>query len=366
METALFDYELPAQRVAAEPARRRDESRLMVVRRASGAVSHHVFRELPDLLPAGTALFRNTARVLRARLPGRRPSGGRVECLLLRPADAEADTWWCLLKPAAKTAAAGVFGLDGIYSAHVEGGGAEGWRVRFATAGGKTVAALAEEFGALPLPPYIVRARNGTAAAGGAFDALDRERYQTVYADPARTVAAAAPTAGLHFTPELLAELRGRGFAFRDLVLHVGLGTFQPVKTERVEEHPIHSECYELPAETAAAVLAGGGRRLAVGTTSLRAMEDFARKHAAEAAPPAPGGGFAGEAALFITPPAKFLGADFLLTNFHLPRSTLMCLVAAFLTPGATGGIAWLKSLYTEAVARNYRFYSYGDAMLVL
>jgi S-adenosylmethionine:tRNA ribosyltransferase-isomerase len=371
MDTALFDYELPADRIAATPAARRDESRLLVVERDTGTVSHHIFRELPDLLPAGTTLFRNRARVLPARLHGLRPTGGAVECLLLRPAEPDGAAWWCLLRPGAKTAAAGTFALAGTYSASVEEKRDSEYRVRFATPDGRPIAAVAEEIGSLPLPPYIERARaagtgDDDAERSRQFAALDRQRYQTVYADPARTVAAAAPTAGLHFTPELLAELERRGFAFRDLVLHVGLGTFQPVKTGRVEEHPIHTERYELSAAAVDGILRGR-KRLAVGTTALRAMEDFARKHAAGTAKPSPAdGAFAGDASLFIVPPAVFGGADFLLTNFHLPRSTLMCLVAAFLDPAGTAGIARLKALYAEAIAANYRFYSYGDAMLIL
>ena len=366
MDSALFDYELPAGCVAAVPAARRGESRLLVVERRSGAVSHCVFRDLPGVLPAGAVLFRNNARVLRARLPGRRAGGGgRVECLLLRPAgEEEGEAWWCLLKPGRRVVESGGFGWEGVYEARVVGGGGGEYCVRFCVPGGGTVLSVTERVGALPLPPYIVRAR-GTGA-GEAFAELDGERYQTVYAERHRAVAVAAPTAGLHFSPEVLTELGARGFAFHDLTLHVGLGTFQPMKVEQVEAHVMHREWYEIPAETGAA-LVSSGCRLAVGTTSLRAMEDFARKRAAGVALPARADGvFADEAGLFVHPPARFLGAELLLTNFHLPRSTLMCLVAAFLTPGSVEGVGWLKALYAEAVARGYRFYSYGDAMLVL
>lgn len=360
MDSALFDYDLPEERIASTPAARRDESRLLVVERRTQTVSHRVFRDLPELLPNGTALFRNNARVLRARLPGARPSGGRVECLLLRPAESP-EMWWCLLKPGKKAADPAGFGLPGVYHATVTGQENGEYRVRFSLPENETVLTLAEKNGALPLPPYIEKAR----PAGTDFSALDAERYQTVYADPRRAVAAAAPTAGLHFSPEVLAALAARAVPFHDLTLHVGLGTFQPIKAEKIEEHAIHREWYEIPATTRRA-LATVSPRMAVGTTSLRAMEDYARKLAAGAGTPDENGAYAGEAGLFIHPPAHFLGADLLLTNFHLPRSTLMCLVSAFLTPGGDTGIAWLKELYAEAIAKNYRFYSYGDAMLIL
>ena len=211
----------------------------------------------------------------------------------------------------------------------------------------------------LALPPYIERARQQDDTD---YDALDRERYQTLYADPVRAVAAASPTAGLHFSQNVLDSLIARGTQMHDLTLHVGLGTFQPVKTATIEEHRIHRERYEIPAATRDALahaVAMHKPRLAVGTTTLRALEDYAHKQ------PAGAGAYCDEAALFIYPPQTFLGADLLLTNFHLPRSTLMCLVAAFLTPGRADGIAWLKELYAGAVANGYRFYSYGDAMLL-
>ncbi|MDR3229395.1 MAG: S-adenosylmethionine:tRNA ribosyltransferase-isomerase [Puniceicoccales bacterium] len=423
MDASLFDYELPEDRIASQPAPTRDASRLLVVERATGRISHHVFRDLPELLPAGTALFRNNARVLRARLPGRRTGGGHVECLLLRPAETPC-VWWCLLKPGKKAASPDGFGWAGFYHARVVGQNGGEYRVSFELPAGETVLSVSEKIGVLPLPPYIEKVRREHAAAASAdalqnaaqttvpdFAALDHERYQTVYADPLRPVAAAAPTAGLHFTEEILAALAARGFPIYDLTLRVSLGTFQPIKTATIEEHAIHRELYEIPPQTLAA-LAGGGavgaasvwhrqsclcasvapqKRLAVGTTSLRAMEDFCRKlHAQEttasaaaavASPAATASSstatpvflpslgsqtYIGEAALFVYPPATFFGAELLLTNFHLPRSTLICLVSAFLTPGETRGISWLKEIYAEAISRRYRFYSYGDAMLIL
>ncbi len=360
MDVALFDYDLPEDRIASTPAARRDASRLLVVRRSAKEISHHVFHELPDLLPPGTALFRNNAKVLRARLPGLRPSGGRVECLLLRPAESP-EVWWCLLKPGKKAADPAGFGWEKFYHAQVVAQEGGEYRVRFTLSAGETVLSVAEKIGALPLPPYIERSR----PAGQDFAALDRERYQTVYADPQRPVAAAAPTAGLHFSSEVLQKLAEKNFPAHDLTLHVGLGTFQPIKTARIEEHPIHREWYEISSATRDA-LATARPRLAVGTTSLRAMEDYARKLDAGNATPDAQGKFSSEAALYIYPPARFLGAELLLTNFHLPRSTLLCLVSAFLTPGSEEGIAWLKEIYAAAIAREYRFYSYGDAMLIL
>ncbi len=361
MDTALFDYDLPSDRIASMPADRRDASRLMVVDRETGAVEHRVFRELPGLLPSGTRLFRNVADVRRARIPGRRPSGGKVECLLLGPAGAH-DEWRCLLKPGRKASDAAGFGIPGEYHARVVASLSGEYIVRFEVEGGRDVAEMAERVGDLPLPPYIVAARE----AGRDYSAFDDERYRTVFADKSRRVAAAAPTAGLHFTPEVLAELDRRGNASFDLTLAVGLGTFKPIESERVEDHAIHSERWTIPHRTAVALLdRSAGPRLAVGTTALRAAEDFCRKHARGALTPDSHGDYADDANLYVYPPQALCGADMLLTNFHLPRSTLMCLVSAFLSPGSTDGIARLKALYELAVRERYRFYSYGDAMLI-
>ncbi len=232
---------------------------------------------------------------------------------------------------------------------------------RFDTAGVGGLLAVTERLGEMPLPPYIRR----VGAENAAEKLRDMESYQTVYADPAKKIAAAAPTAGLHFTPAVLAALAARGVATYDLALRVGLGTFRPIVAERVETHVIHREWYEIPAETRVALAAPGGPRLAVGTTTLRAIEDYLAKSGGSGGPALPQPWLA-EADIFIYPPREFAGAEMLLTNFHLPRSTLLCLVSAFLTPGATDGIAWLKEIYAEAGARGYRFYSFGDAMLIL
>ena len=362
LATELFDYTLPPHLIAQTPAERRDASRLLVVDRAAHRISHHRFADLPQLLRPGDILFRNNAAVLPARLRAQRPSGGQVECFLLRPVAGD-DTWRCLLRPGRKLPVGARFGAaDGSFEAEVLGREPDGSAdVRFTTPNGETIVSVANRSGDVPLPPYIQR--DGETASG-AQRASDLDRYQTVYANRARQVAVAAPTAGLHFTPELLGELETLGVRACDLTLHVGLGTFRPIATDTVEEHVIHREVYEIPASAQQALFTpGSGRRVAVGTTSVRSIEDFLA-HATEAG--AAGSTHVGEAALFIYPPRVFRGVDALITNFHQPRSTLLCLVAAFLAPGSTDGIAWWREIYAEAIAREYRFFSYGDAMLIL
>ena len=361
LSTDLFDYTLPDHLVAQTPAARRDASRLMVVDRVSRTVAHHTFADLPQFLRAGDTLFRNNAAVLPARLHARRPTGGLIECLLLRPDSTQGDNvWWCLVRPGKKLPVDATFAHEGDFSGTVLAKDAEGAAlVRFSTPAGQTIIDVANRLGDVPLPPYIERA-DPTAERP-----RDIERYQTVYADRARQVAVAAPTAGLHFTPELLATLDKQGVTAAEVTLHVGLGTFKPIDTANVEAHPIHRELYELPVATQRALFAatgsGGGRRIAVGTTTVRSVEDFLQNHAAPKEQP-----HFGEAGIYIYPPRPFRGVDALITNFHQPRSTLLCLVSAFLTPGSTEGIAWLQELYAEAIAREYRFFSYGDAMLIL
>ncbi len=358
LDADLFDYSLPPHLVAQRPAARRDESRLLVVHRATRSLEHRAFRDLREFVRSGDTLIRNTAAVLPARLRAVRPSGGQVECFLLQP-DSDFFTWRCLLKPGRKLPPGATFAdREGNFSAVVVARGDDGGAiVRFTTQGGEPVPALANRLGAVPLPPYILRADNIS-------DAADRERYQTVYADPARQVAVAAPTAGLHFTPDLLATLAAQGVRFADATLHVGLGTFKPIATATVEAHAIHRETYELPPATQRALFPPlAGRRIAVGTTAVRTIEDFLARNSA----PLPGEQpCRAEADIFIYPPRDFRGVDALITNFHQPRSTLLCLVAAFLAPGSTDGIAWWREIYAEAIRRDYRFFSYGDAMLIL
>lgn len=360
MEAAQFDYHLPKEYIAQVPADRRDRSRLLLVNRSTGQVADHFFRELPDLLPRQATCFRNTVAVLKARIYAEREGGGEVECLLLHPAgDPASLEWWCLLKPGKRLPLRAVFRKPECFSAEVLEKTGDGMvRVRFDLARHDSVADMAEEAGEMPLPPYISREREDDRKD------LDAERYQTIYADAAQRHAAAAPTAGLHFTPEVIDRMTESGNRFEDLVLHVGLGTFKPIQTEQIEAHTMHREYYEIPPQTRAALTARDNRlKLAVGTTSLRAMEDFFR-NSRKARTPATEA-FARYADLFVYPPDVFT-TDALLTNFHLPRSTLLCLVSAFLTPGSTDGIAWLKQIYNAALKRNYRFYSYGDAMLIL
>lgn len=374
MQTDLFDYPLPERLIAQKPADRRDASRLLVVDRRTHTVAHRHFRDLPEYLRAGDRLFRNNAAVIPARLHATRPTGGHVECLLLRPAVLSGE-WWCLLRPGKKLPVGAQFGAAGLFTGTVREKTSAGLvRVAFDTPG-SDILAVARRVGEMPLPPYIAGRENEAERD------LDRERYQTVYADRAHQVAAAAPTAGLHFTPELLARLVGQGVDFADLTLHVGLGTFRPITTERIEDHAIHREVYEIPAATQRALFNTAGRRIAVGTTAVRSIEDYLSRHPEFAGhreagenrrgDPAsrndkPMTDYLAEADIFIHPPREFRGVDALITNFHQPRSTLLCLVAAFLTPGSADGIGWLKEIYAEAVSREYRFLSYGDAMLIL
>ena len=362
MDTTLFEYELPESAIAQVPVEQRDESRLLVINRQAGSIEDHRFHDLPDLLPKPCFLFRNNATVLKARLYGQRPHGGKVECLLLHPTS-NPYAWWCLIKPARKLPPGANFGSQGHYQATVLEKKLSGeCLVEIIPEFNESILQLTERIGEIPLPPYIHRKPDDSNKS------LDIQRYQTVYADPKKKVAAAAPTAGLHFTPAILDSLEKIGIQSYDLTLHVGLDTFRPIATSTIEEHVIHREIYEIPAATCRAIhSAPGGSRLAVGTTSVRTMEDYSRKIVASKSDAHSfNDDFSSEADIFIYPPATFTTTDLLLTNFHLPRSTLLCLVAAFLTPGEIEGIKWLKAIYSRAIDKGYRFYSYGDAMLIL
>lgn len=347
MHVADFDYELPPDRIAVRPAEPRDSARLFVHERATGRRDHRTVRDLPDLLRAGDLLVLNDTRVRPWRLRGRRATGGAVECLLLRLDAARGEAF---VKPSKKLRAGDRLAMeDGALDlqllAPLDGGR---WQVELlAGEPGADVGALLERVGRAPLPPYIERDGDEDVAA-------DRERYQTVYARVPGAVA--APTAGLHFTDELLARLRARGVELAHVTLHVGEGTFAPLRTEVVEEHRMHAETYELSSATAAAIAATrarGGRVVAVGTTSCRVLETCAQDDRTVL----PG---TGESTLFLYPGRPIRVVDALLTNFHLPQSTLLMLVAAF-----AGREAILAS-YREAVERGYRFFSFGDAMLLL
>ena len=343
MRTSDFDYELPPEAIAQEPAAERDASRLMVLPRDGGAIRHHVFRDLPELLAPGDLVVVNRSRVIPARLLGRRARGGEAEILLLR--DRGEGHWEAMVRPGRHLRPGQRVTVDEDLSVVVESEAlaADGRRqVRLLSRRRDVVAGL-ERCGHTPLPPYIRRPDRPE----------DRERYQTVYAREAGSIA--APTAGLHFTPALLALLRERGIEVAELVLHVGPGTFRPVTAERVEEHVVESEPFSVPRATAEAVAAArarGGRVVAVGTTTVRTLEAVAR---------ADGGIEAreGAAGLVIVPGFAFRVADALVTNFHLPRSSLLLLVAAF------AGRERVLGAYAEALRAGYRFYSYGDAMLI-
>jgi S-adenosylmethionine:tRNA ribosyltransferase-isomerase len=342
MATPFLDYELPPHLIAQEPCAERDQSRLLVVRRSAAALAHHVFADLPDLLNPGDLLVLNNSRVLPARLLGRRArTGGKWEGLFLRQLP---DGCWELLCQTRGRLREGetVLVEPGPLRLELVGRSGGHWLARPGEPG--TPPELLERYGRVPLPPYI---RKGRAAAG------DRERYQTVYARAAGSVA--APTAGLHFTPRLFERLGGRGIARAFVTLHVGPGTFQPIQTAEVAAHRMHSEWADLPAETVAAIADcrdRGGRVVAVGTTSVRVLETVARSGLLRP--------WSGETDLFIYPPYEFRVIDALITNFHLPRSTLLLLVGAFT------GDALLRRAYKTAIAEGYRFYSYGDAMLIL
>ena len=352
-----FDYDLPSERIAQHPPAQRDRSRLMVLRRSGGAVEHRQFADLPALLGEGDLLVLNDTRVIPAKFSCRRKTGARLEGLFLR--ETVEGLWEVLLKNAGRCRPGESLPMDradGVELELRENLGQGRWRLA-AHPPGQAVEIL-DRAGATPLPPYI-RREQAPEQAG------DRTSYQTVYAS--RPGAVAAPTAGLHFTRALLDELAAEGVETARVTLHVGLGTFSPVKSDDLAAHDMHAEWYELSAETADLLntaRSAGRRIVAVGTTSVRVLETVAaaarqgaedwRFHAA--------GGWTD---IFLYPPAGFLATDALITNFHLPQSTLLMLVAAFCSPGATDGLKVILDAYAEAIRREYRFYSYGDAMLI-
>ncbi len=350
-----FDFDLDPERIAQQPLERRDAARLMHVDRAGGALADHRFSDVPELLDPGDLLVLNDTRVLPAKFALRRATGGRIEALFV---EARPDgAWTVMLKGARRCKPGERLGVCGAEATGLdlqENLGKGRWRV--CPDPPCRPSELLEQVGSAPLPPYI--RRTGPDRAGDEQAREDRQRYQTVFSR--KPGAVAAPTAGLHFTPELLEALDRRGVDRTFVTLHVGLGTFLPVEVDRPEEHTMHSERYELPAETAEAIARTrqrGGRVVAVGTTTVRVLETVA---AAGAVGPA-----AGTTDIFLYPPARFRCVDALITNFHLPRSTLLMLVAAFAAPGTTDGIEWMLEAYRQAIVRGYRFYSYGDAMLI-
>ncbi len=349
-----FDFALPHELVAQEPPATRGTSRLMCLGRGSGVISHGVFPDLPSLLTAGDLLVLNDTRVFPARLLGRRvPGGGAVECLLASRIDdgrrdPARETWVALVNPGPRVKAGTrmVFeGAGGPLHGEVLERGAQGRIVRLATEDGTPVRDAVDRLGHIPLPPYIKRAAV----------AADRERYQTVYGQ--REGSIAAPTAGLHFTPELLAAIDRAGVERTSITLHVGYGTFQPVRVDLVADHRMAREEYEVGPEAASALtraLAAGRRIVAVGTTTTRTLESLAVSASGEVRPAR------GATEMFIAPGHAFRLVGGLVTNFHVPRSSLLMLVSAF------AGIEAVRHAYQEAIAARYRFYSYGDAMVIL
>ena len=339
--TADYDFTLPAERIAQVPVERRDQSRLMVVSRATGTIEHRHFADIVELIAPGDAMAVNTTRVLRARLLGTRDSGGKAEVFLLKSLGE--DRFEALVHPGGKLKpgrAVHVAPELDVEILEVTDRRSRIVRLRSPF----PVAEAIERFGHVPLPPYISR---GDSAA-------DAERYQTVYARESGSVA--APTAGLHFTPGLLDSLAANGVTRVDLLLHVGAGTFKPVETDDPANHVMHEEWYRLDERAAGALnatRARGGSIWAVGTTSVRTLESVVSRD----------GSFApqsGETRIFIRPPYEFYAVDKLITNFHLPRSTLIMLVAAF------AGYDLTMRAYRTALEEGYRFYSYGDAMAIL
>ncbi|MBD2098346.1 tRNA preQ1(34) S-adenosylmethionine ribosyltransferase-isomerase QueA [Trichocoleus sp. FACHB-591] len=352
---SAYDYELPEERIAQNPIEPRDQARLLVLNSPTQH-SHRIFRDLPNLLRSGDLLVLNNTRVIPARLYGRKPGGATIEVLLLEP-QPQPNCWLALVKPGRrlKPGAAIEFGPDpteppSLKATVIATDAPTGGRIlQFEVPDGESLQTRLQELGQVPLPPYITQSE------------AEPERYQTVYA--AQPGAVAAPTAGLHFTPELLAKLQAQGIDQAFVTLHVGVGTFRPVEAEDITQHAMHSEWVEVPAETVAKIQqtkAQGGRVIAVGTTVVRTLEGVAQQaeqngnHFGELQP------YQGKVNLFIYPGYQWRVVEGLITNFHLPCSSLLMLVSALVSRPR------LMALYQEAIAEQYRFYSFGDAMLVL
>jgi S-adenosylmethionine:tRNA ribosyltransferase-isomerase len=341
--TSDYDFELPSELIAQAPAERRDASRLLVVDRATGRRSHRTFADILEYIPTGDALVVNETRVFPARLLGRKPSGAPAEVFLLHPEGQDERTWRALVRPGGKLKPGRIVEVAPGFTVDILESTPSGERIVRLNTDGPVDDAL-QRYGEVPLPPYVDRAATEE----------DRERYQTVYARERGSVA--APTAGLHFTPELLAALDAKGVRLIRVVLHVGVGTFRPVEVDDPAQHEMHSEWYSVPPESAAAIAevrAAGGKLWVVGTTVMRTLESVAQEDGK-----VPAG--QGWTSIFIYPPFTFRAADHLITNFHLPKSTLMMLVAAF------AGYDLTMETYREAVSERYRFFSYGDAMLLV
>lgn len=349
MHLQEFDYDLPPELVAQYPAEKRDHSRLMILHRSGRRIEHRLFFEITDYLHEGDVLVLNDARVMPARLLGKKETGGRAEVFLLRHlanGNEHESVWHCLVSCSKKPRAGTRILIQGSLTAEIVEEMDDGYAVRFTCE--DRVQDQLRQAGRMPLPPYIKRDHSRRD------DCLDRERYQTVYARSEGAVA--APTAGLHFTEALLATIREKGVTVLFLTLDVGWGTFQPVRVERIEEHRMHRERYDIPAGVSEALNRARQQKkrvVCVGTTTVRSLES------AVTADGIVGRG-EGQTDLFIYPGYCFKTVDALVTNFHLPRSTLVMLVAAF------AGKDFIFEAYREAVKKGYRFYSYGDAMMIL
>jgi S-adenosylmethionine:tRNA ribosyltransferase-isomerase len=356
MRAADFDYALPPELIAQHPAPARDHSQLLVLDRNTGALEHRRFFALPEFLRAGDILVLNDSRVIPARLRGvHATTGSPLEILLLE--ENSLNDWWAMLRPGKRARDGTKISLldpeknHSAVSAVVAEINAEGHR-RLKFSGTENILHELERLGEVPLPPYIERPQQSVE---------DRDRYQTVYAGRAGSVA--APTAGLHFTTALLEQIRALGVEVCAVTLHVGLGTFAPVKTELISQHTLHTERFEISPSAARSINAARSTRrriIAVGTTTARVLESVAASSAQTIS------AGAGRTNIFIHPPFQFKIIDGLLTNFHLPRSTLLMLVSAFAAPGEVRGREIILSAYAEAVRRRYRVFSYGDAMLIL
>lgn len=370
MHTADFDFHLPPELIAQFPAAQRDESRLLVVHRNTETLEHKNFRDVLDFFRTGDVLVLNNSRVIPARLRGKNSeTGGAFEILLLE--ENSVNDWWAMMKPGKRAKIGTQITIGnrqssiGKLTATVTATNEEGHR-RLQFTGTDNILNELDSLGELPLPPYIERDQKNLPAS-------DKERYQTVFAEPAGSVA--APTAGLHFTEKLLAEIHARGVEVCFVTLHVGLGTFAPVKAETLAEHIMHEERYEVSEATAKSVNTAkseGRRVIAVGTTSVRVLEsavqsdDGGASVLASCADEHSIRSGSGRTKIFIHPPRTFKIVDALLTNFHLPCSTLLMLVSAFASPAKMRGRETILAAYAEAVRERYRFFSYGDAMLIV
>jgi len=342
MDSADFQYRLPPNLIAQYPSKERDRSRLMVVHRDTGSLEHRTFRDLVEYLQEGDVLVINDTRVLKARLVGRKETGGKVEILITERV--EDQTWRCMVKRARSLSRGTmVFFGDGLRGQCLGRDETGSWRIQFHCTG--DLYEVIDQWGQVPLPPYIRREDPLP---------LDEERYQTIFATKPGSIA--APTAGLHVTHSLLDGMRGRGVSVVPITLHVNVGTFSPIRTERVEDHKMAPEYFEIGAGTAEAINMAkrrGGRIVALGTTTTRSLESAVDSRGELAAT-------ARYSDLFIYPPYRFRMVDALVTNFHLPGTTLLLLVSAFATSEL------IMKAYREAIRRKYRFFSYGDGMLIL